>query len=156
MAFLKIVSEEQRIDKLSKDLRTAAFESDILQHVYSSHLVLLAAGHVEQSVIAVLFEYGRAHGNSHIKRFIEKSVERNNSLNCEKIKKILDLFDPSWWPQVQALSSDAERDAVDSLKTLRDQVAHGKRNGTGFSVVDGYCKEVRSFVRKVSLVVIGY
>ncbi|WP_147335682.1 HEPN domain-containing protein [Pseudotabrizicola alkalilacus] len=154
---LTISSEEQRIDKLSVDLRAAADEADLpLQHVFSSHLVLAGAGHVEQSVIFILSEYGRVNGNAIVKRFIEKTVARNNSLDCDKVKKILDHFHLDWWSAVEVATTGPERDAVDSLKTLRDQVAHGKRNGTGFSVVQGYYLNSKRFVRAVSSVVLGY
>lgn len=154
---LTISSEEQRIDKLSVDLRAAADQADLpLQHIFSSHLVLAGAGHVEQSVINILSEYGRINGNLIVKRFIEKTVARNNSLDCEKIKKILDHFHLDWWVAVEGATTGAEREAVDSLKTLRDQVAHGKRNGTGFSVVEGYYSKSKSFVRAVSIVVLGH
>lgn len=102
------------------------------------HLVLAGAGHVEQSVINILSEYGRLNGNPKIRRFVEKTIARNNSLNCEKIKTVTDQFDADWWIQLEATTSEVDRVAVDSLKTLRDQIAHGKRNGTGFSIVEGY------------------
>lgn len=157
MPLPRIDSEEQRLAKLSSDLRTAVDDADLaLQHVFSSHLILAGAGHVEKSVIHILSEYGRQNGNAEIRRFVEKSVSRNNSLNCEKIKKILDLFNASWWGQLEAGTSNDVRDSVDSLKTLRDQIAHGHRNGTGFTVVNGYYLHSRDFVRALSLVVLAH
>lgn len=153
---LLITREEQRLDKLSADLRGAVNDADLsLQHVFSSHLVLAGAGHVEQSVINILSEYGRLNGNPKIRRFVEKTIARNNSLNCEKIKTVTDQFDADWWIQIEATTSEVDRVAVDSLKTLRDQIAHGKRNGTGFSIVESYYKSSKSFVRAFSAVVLG-
>lgn len=155
MPLPRISSEEQRLDRLAKDLREAADGADLsIQHVFSSHLVLAGAGHVENSVIHILSEYGRVHGNPVIKRFVEKAVSRNNSLNCDKIKAVTDQFHSDWWEQIKEETLDAERDAVDSLKTLRDQIAHGRRNGTGFTVVKGYLDSAKIFVRKFSLIVI--
>ena len=153
----QISSEEQRLNKLAKDLRDAADDADLnIQHVFSSHLILAGAGHVENSVIYILSEYGRINGNPAIKRFVEKTVSRNNSLNCDKIKAISDQFQLEWWSHIEATTKDAERDAVDSLKTLRDQIAHGRRNGTGFTVVKGYLDCAKVFVQKFSLVVLGH
>lgn len=157
MPLPRITSEEQRLEQLSADLQSAVDDADLsLQHVFSSHLVLAGAGHVENSVIQILGEYGRVNGNPVMKRFVEKAVSRNNSLNCEKIKLISDQFHPDWWPQLELAMLANEKDAVDSLKTLRDQVAHGRRNGTGFTIVKGYFKNAKLFVRKYSLVVLGH
>lgn len=157
MPLPQITSEEQRLEKLSADLRSAVDDADLnLQHVFSSHLVLAGAGHVENSIIQILSEYGRVNGNPVIKRFVERTVSRNNSLNCEKIKLVSDQFHPEWWPHFEVAIAASEKDAVDSLKTLRDQVAHGKRNGTGFSVVKGYFDNAKVFVRKYSLIVLGH
>ncbi|MGB0696240.1 MAG: HEPN domain-containing protein [Rhodospirillaceae bacterium] len=153
----RITSEEKRLDKLMYDLRNAVDDADLgLQHVFSSHLVLAGAGHVEKSVINILSEYGRTHGNEKMRRFVERTVSRHNSLNCDKIKTVTDQFDPKWWPEIMEASSETERDAVDSLKALRDRIAHGHENGTGFSLVEEYCKKSKSFVRKLSQVILGY
>jgi len=154
----RILIEEQRLDKLSADLRNAVDDADdlTLQHVFSSHLVLAGSGHIEKSVRYVLSEYGRINGNNTIKRFVEKTVARNYSLNCERIKKILDIFNPEWWEKVEAATSETERDAVNSLKTRRDKIAHGERDGTGFSTVDSYYRSSKSFIRAFSTVVLEY
>lgn len=157
MPLLQILSEEQRLDKLSADLQTAVDDAELnLQHVFSSHLILAGAGHVENSVIQILSEYGRVNGNLIIKRFVEKTISRKNSLNCEKIKAVSDQFDTEWWRRLEGEVGFPEMEAVDSLKTLRDQVAHGKRNGTGFTVVKGYFDRAKVFVRKYSFIVLGY
>lgn len=157
MPLPRISSDEQRLAKLSADLKVAVDDADLaLQHVFSSHLVLASAGHVEKSTIHILSEYARQRGDTKLGRFVDKAVSRNNSLNCEKIKKILDMFDPEWWDQLEHSTGVDVRDSVDSLKTLRDQIAHGHRNGTGFSVVNNYYLHSTQFVRSLSMVVVGH
>ena len=157
MPLPRITSEEAKLSQLTLDLADCVSAADLsIQHVFSSHLILAGAGHVENSIIQVLSEYGRINGNLVIKRYVEKSVSRNNSLNCEKIANICNQFDTTWWSHLEGVTLQAERDAVDSLKTLRDQVAHGRRNGTGYSVVKGYVHNAKSFVQKFSVVVLGH
>lgn len=157
MPLPRVISDEQRLSKLASDLRAAVDEADLnIQHVFTTHLVLAGAGHVENSVAHILSEYARIHGNEVVGRFVEKAVARNNSLNCEKIKTVSDQFNLNWWKQIEEQTLLIERDAVDSLKTLRDQVAHGRRNGTGFTIVSGYFDKAKSFVQKFSVVVLGH
>ncbi len=94
MPTLQILSQENRIDKLAANLRNTVDHADLnLQHIYSGHLVLATAGHVENSVIYILSEYGRKHGNKVLSNFVNKIVARNNSLNCRKIEQITNQFD---------------------------------------------------------------
>lgn len=67
-----------------------------------------------------------------------------------EIEKILAKFSSNWWSSIEGATSNAERSAVDSLKTLRDQVAHGAYNGTGFTTVEGYYVGAKRFVEAVS------
>ena len=159
MPLPRITSDETRLDKLAADLKRAVdrVDEDInLQHVFSNHLVLAGAGHIENSVAHILSEYGRIHGNSAIKRFVEKTVFRNNSLNCKKIETVSNQFNLEWWTKIEETTLESERDAVDNLKTLRDNIAHGRHNGTGFYTVKDYFDCAKIFVKKYSIVVLGH
>ncbi|AEI93472.1 hypothetical protein RLO149_c014750 [Roseobacter litoralis Och 149] len=126
-----------------------------IQNVYSSQVVLSASGYVEAAVGVVLAEYGRTRGDIRIARYIGKNVARQNSLNCEKIEKVLRQFDKDWWPTIEAQTNAANIAAVDSLKTLRDQIAHGKNNGTGYSTVKDYYWRAKVFVVDFKSVILG-
>lgn len=142
---------QQRTENLIAMLDSAAPEVEMrILSVFANQLAIRSAGMIEYSVIQILSEYGRLNGNQRIGRFVEKTVERNNSLNCEKIKVVLDNFDVTWWPSIQ-LSCPAEAlEAVDSLKTLRDQLAHGRENGTGLNTVKTYYEGAKVFVSRVN------
>ena len=157
MPLQAVTFEESKLKSLIKDIDTAANVINInSQHILSSHLVLAGSGHVEKSVIQILSNYGSTHGNSAIQKYIQKNVSMKNSLNCEKIEKILNEFDKSWWDSVEKLTTESQRSSVDSLKTLRDQVAHGKANGTGLVVIKKYVQDAKIFVQKLSISVIGH
>ncbi|MEC9245313.1 MAG: HEPN domain-containing protein [Pseudomonadota bacterium] len=125
-----------------------------IQNVFANHIVLASAGYVEDSVLAALSEYGRTHGNPRIARFVEKSVSRNNSLNSEKIENILHQFDKEWWPKIAERTSRENIEAIDSLKTLRDHIAHGRHNGTGYYTVRDYYKRSKRFILDFTYIVL--
>lgn len=151
---LRVTQNRNRIDALLKTMDAAVDEVDPrIQNIFANHVVLVSAGYVEDAVLATLSEYGRVHGNPKIARFAEKAISRNNSLNCEKVEKILHQFDKDWWPEIKAQTPPASMSAIDSLKTLRDQVAHGKPNGTGYMTVKGYYKSSKRFVSDFASVV---
>lgn len=154
MVPLRVIRNGDRIDALLTTMDVAANDADPrIQNVFANHIVLAGAGYVEDAVLATLSEYGRTHGNPRIARFVEKAVARNNSLNCEKIQKILHQFDKDWWPSIEARTPPESLSAIDSLKTLRDQIAHGKPNGTGYMTVKNYYVKSKRFVSDLALVV---
>ncbi len=141
-------SEVQRIDHLVTTLDSTVDSVDpIIQNLYASQVVLAAAGYVESATTHILSEYAQRHGgNPRVSRYIARTVLRNNSLNCEKIKNILDRFDSEWWLTLDRETSDQKKSAVNSLKNLRDAIAHGKQNGTGYTTVKTYYSECKKFV----------
>lgn len=141
----------QRFEALLPDIRAAANTCAMnFQHVYSSYAGLKAAGLVEFGFREILAEYTRRHGDQQLVSYVRNVIEWENSLNCEKLEKLLNRFDAHWWPAIVATTSPGERSAVDSLKTLRDQYAHGKHNGTGYLVVEGYYYSAKRFVIETS------
>ncbi|XAP78324.1 HEPN domain-containing protein [Citromicrobium bathyomarinum] len=151
---LEIIRNQQRIDSVVNEIDAAIVDvSPSLQGVLSSHLVILASGHVELSVKELIKRYGDAHGNRQIVRFMDKTIDRENSLNCEKIENILSRLDRGWWPRLSSSIEPDEISAIDSLKALRDQVAHGRFNGTGFMTVRNYYHGAKKFVTKLDEIV---
>ncbi|WP_407936853.1 HEPN domain-containing protein [Jiella pelagia] len=140
-------SEKDRITSLFILMKKDLISLDSrLQSAFAGYMIVQSSGFIERSVSALLGEYGSRRSNAEISRFLQKTVERENSLNCEKIEKILSRFQKSWWPNISLDLEAGVTEAVDSLKTLRDQIAHGRTNGTGLLVVEGY------FVKAVTLV----
>lgn len=151
---LRVTQNGRRIDALLSTMDAAVGDVDPrIQNVFANHIILASAGYVEDAVLATLSDYGRTHGNPRIARFVEKSVSRNNSLNCEKIEKILHQFDKDWWPSIKNLTAAENISAIDSLKTLRDQIAHGKPNGTGYITVKDYYAKSKRFILDFATVV---
>ncbi|WP_366933762.1 HEPN domain-containing protein [Devosia sp.] len=143
----EIRSARDRLDFQYKLVQGEFDKVDVrLQNVFSNQLALKSAGLVEKSVQYVLNEYARRRSNETIANFVLKQVSWENSLNCEKISKLLDRFDRGWWPEVESSTSEESRLAVDSLKTIRDQIAHGGENGTGMVTIIRYHQASLQFV----------
>jgi hypothetical protein len=151
-----VSSNLSRVESSIALMESAIPGSDIrVQGVFSSHLVILASGHVEISVREIIGSYVKARSNPLISNFSIKTLERENSLNSDKICTILDKFNKDWKTRLFDKLANSEKEAVDSLKTLRDQIAHGKPNGTGYLVVKQYFKESCKYIGKLNDVVFG-
>lgn len=153
---IDIESFIRRSDSL-QELMSKSFE-DVdtrIQTVFANQLVLLASGLIEETCKSTLSEFARRHGHEALYRFVYSTIAYSNSFNCEKIKSQLDRFDRNWWVSIEHDTDLEDREAIDSLKALRDKIAHGKANGTGFATVSRYYKSAKRFSAVFEKVVLG-
>lgn len=144
-----------RIDSILNSIDGSIHDMDIALHgVMSSHVVILCSGHIEISVCEIVKVYALQRSNPLIAKFVAETIERENSLNCKKIYKILDRFNSDWSRALENSATAAQSEAVDSLKTLRDQIAHGRSNGTGYMVVKRYYQDSCRFIECLANVVV--
>lgn len=149
-------SEVDRIRSQFKQYTDLCDKSDFSLHpVYANYMVLKSAGFLESSIRSILAEYARRHSNQQIMRFLIKTVERENSLNCEKISKIICKLDSNIWNSVESKVEIESKEGVDSLKTIRDQVAHGKHNGTSIRTVSQYFENSLGVVELIGKEMLG-
>lgn len=150
-----VASNRNRIENLVSSCNLVFQDVDpAIQSIMANHLVILTAGYVETAVIEIVRVYVANHGNNAIQRFISRSISRENSLNCEKISTILNSFDKDWWKVLSDNLKESEKSAVDSIKALRDQIAHGQVNGTGYIVIRNYNNECYRFIEKLAASVV--
>jgi hypothetical protein len=137
-----LVEIRSRRDRISSQFALIEAEKDKvdvrLLSLFANQMALRCAGLVEKSVQLILAEYARRRANPEIARFVQRQAEWENSLNCEKIEKLLDRFNKDWWRDIEASTTEESRLAIDSLKNIRDQLAHGGENGTGLVSILSY------------------
>lgn len=129
-----------RFNALSRDV-----DIDILP-ILSNHMVLRVAGLVENAIQAIFSEYCRRHSNREISSFIKRTINRENSLNTEKIKNVIEKLDSKIWQSISGILDSVQTEALDSIKAIRDQIAHGKTNGTGLRIVWRYFDEIKKML----------
>jgi RiboL-PSP-HEPN len=148
---LEVVKHRNQIDARIKRIdEMVPNVDDFLQNVLASHLLLLSAGYLEKSFVYLLQDYSSKRGNKAIQRFVKIAIGRQNSIGCEKIENVLNNFDKDWWSTLLKSTSDEERAAVDSVKALRDSIAHGGVNGTGYLTIKQYDRQIKTFIIKVA------
>ena len=112
-----------------------------IQTIAANYLAVAASGLLETGVQTILVEFAENHSSPRVSKYVERELSWKSTLNCHKIDSLLAHFEPSWKEEFCKRRSKAQRDAINSLKTLRDCVAHGKHNGTRYTVVKDYYKK---------------
>jgi hypothetical protein len=150
MASPAIQSHRAKTQNLLELCKFSATLGDLrIQAYLSKYLIIMASAYIELSVKEVLGLFCDSRSHPAIKEFVESTISWENSLNCRKIEEILGRFDKSVWSQLQTELDVEALSSIDSLKTLRDQVAHGKDNGTGYVVISRYFGAILDFSEKL-------
>lgn len=131
------------------------FEDLRAQGICAKYIAIIAAGHIEIVTQRNLYEYARRRSEERIANFVLSTIQWENSLNCEKIKKILDKFDSGLKKKIFSLLDNETVEAIDSLKNLRDILAHGGDNGVSLGTVKRYFSAVDRYAQAMHQVLLN-
>ena len=150
MASPAIVSHREKTRNLALLCKEAADFPDVrFQGYLAKYLAIMASAYIEISVKEVIGQFCEKRAHPLLQEFITTTISWENSLNCRKIEQILDKFDKGLWPKLLGTLSERETAAIDSLKALRDQIAHGNDNNTGYIVITRYFESITEFPEKL-------
>lgn len=130
-----------------KDVILLCSEADDLkvQAMLVRVLIILASAYIEISLKEIVGEFAEKRSSPSIAKFIKTTISYENSLNCKKIESIVGRLGVDYQSCLKPLMSDETRAAIDSLKALRDVIAHGGENATGHIVITKYFKAIEKF-----------
>jgi hypothetical protein len=115
----------------------------------------MASAYIEISVKEELSEFCENKSHPAIKEFVKTTLAWENSLGCNKIETILGRFDKRIWDRLITTLTEEQVASIDSLKALRDQIAHGKDNNTGYLVISRYFDAIVDFPEKLAVALKG-
>ncbi|RTM14530.1 MAG: hypothetical protein EKK33_05085 [Bradyrhizobiaceae bacterium] len=143
-----------QIAALETKLTYSVTKFDALTDIYlqshlAKYLIIVTAGYFEQVVQSSLTNYARPRAQSEIVNYIDTTLSWEGSINRRKLERILARFDSAWFTALEAIALDAEKQAVDSVKDLRDQLAHGNDNGIGYGTARTYHFLVRNYASRL-------
>ncbi len=112
-------------------------------------MAILTPGFFEQAVQTALGDFAKRCAHNDVSNYVDSTLAWEGSINREKLSKILKRFNESWYEAVELIATDSEKNAVDSIKELRDKLAHGVDNGTGYGTIKGYHQQTRAYVERL-------
>jgi hypothetical protein len=146
------------VDRLKKRL-DATFErcgklgpgADMeVQSDLASYLCVLVSGYLERAAAELVIEHARRSGGPTLQRYVEASTRRFGNANCERLKKLLGNFHLDWRARLDSFLVDEFKEAVDSIVSLRNEIAHGGSAGITYSRIMGYYVLVQRVIDEIS------
>lgn len=127
---------KQQLDATFAHVEGAALSPELISH-FSRYLCVLVSGHVEQSIKELIAQYVRTKSSPQIQRFMGQRMRRVQNIDLDRLKELLESFDPAWW-QALALSRPDELLALDSFAAVRNGVSHGADSGITLGTIRQY------------------
>lgn len=121
-----------------------SYEYDNL-NLTNKFFVIECSSFLEISFAEAINLYAEKRCSPSIKRFVTKKIAYQNTLNCKKIYSILEELNPKLKVAFDSEFSEREREAIDSINAIRNQIAHGGNNGTGHVQLWNYIHPLRDF-----------
>lgn len=137
----------QRIDSLVARIDSMEHGSEI-QSDLSRYLCVVSHGLLEQSVETLYCEYAKSKSHARIYRYMNERSRIGSNFSMETLLQTVGGFDQDWEEEIRKHPDfDQLKSGIDSLRSLRNQVAHGENTGVSYVLAKDYLKSVKSVVR---------
>lgn len=119
----EVARRRQRIAALIGTINGAGLSAELTAH-YARYLCVLVSGYAEQSVKELVTQYSRSKSNEPIQRYVGKQVGLVRNIDQERLKQLIEAFDPEWWRALSHARPD-ELEAFGSVAAVRNSISHG-------------------------------
>jgi len=121
-----------------------------LRSDFAKYLCILVSGYLENAVVELVLEHARRSGAPSFERFVETRTRRFANANAQRLNELLGSFDPEWRATLESVLVDDLKDAVDSVVSLRNAVAHGESVGVTYQRILEYYERVQKIVDRIA------
>lgn len=140
---------KQRLDSTFQRVKGAEFDPE-LQSDFARYLCVLVSGYFEKAVSELVLEHARKAGGPSLQRFVEARTRRFTNANAARVLDLLGSFDADWQRTMSSHLVDELRDAVNSVVSLRNRIAHGNSVGLTYQRISEYYIRVEKVINLIA------
>jgi hypothetical protein len=140
---------EQRLDATFGRLNGTGADPEVISD-FSRYLCILVSGYLEKALYELVVDHARRVGAPSLVRFIDQRTRKFTNAKSAKIFELVGDFDPDWRRSLEEILSDDLKDAVDSVVSLRNKIAHGESVGVTYVQIQDYYTRVQKVVGLVA------
>ncbi len=143
-----IHSHKQRIEAAFVRSATLSHDTELLAD-YAKYLCVLVSGFVEKAISEIVLEHARRVGAPSLQRYVERNTSRFTNANSTRVLQLLGSFNADWEKQIRSFIVDEYKDALDSIISLRHQIAHGSSVGVTYIRIKEYFNSVKKVIEYI-------
>ena len=133
----QIEAQKDKLDALFEKARKMSEDAELLSH-WAKYLCILVCGFLENSVEACLVEYSKQHGDENLHNFISKQIRSFQNPKMGKILELFGSFNKTWEDDLKKQLDGQISDAVNSIVSNRNLIAHGDSSQLSMSALKNY------------------
>jgi hypothetical protein len=142
---------KQRLDATFERVKDLQYDPE-LQSDFAKYLCVLVSGYIERAMVELVLEHARGKGGPTLLRFVEQRTRTFTNANASRIQELLGSFDPAWRQKLEEnILIDGWKDAVDSVVSLRNTIAHGGSVGLTYSRIGEYYRRAQNVIDQVAI-----
>lgn len=132
-----------RLDRAFTRVRGLPASTDTeLSADLARYLCVLVAGFVETSLFEFVSEHARTRAQPQIQRFVESRTRRIQNVKFQKLCDLMGAFSSAWRIDLEAFADPEQRDALNSVVSTRNEIAHGGSVGITFAQLEKHYKKI--------------
>ena len=116
------------------------------QNHFARYYCVLVCGFVENCVKIIVHDFVEKAGRRESASYIRNRIGRFSDIGKQELSTFAHSFSNLWGEKLDSYLDGAAGAALDSLKNIRNQVAHGGNLSTSLGQIDGYFREIDDLI----------
>lgn len=141
----------QLIAEVDEIFKRAEAQSDMeVQSDYAKYLVIRLGGLVEQVVTEIVLTHVGGQASATVLSHTTWRMKRFQNPDVERVVGLVKSFDRRWGEELDDVISKSEREALGSVRTQRNRIAHGQPSTVSLVQAKGYFTEIKTMLGRVA------
>ena len=142
---------ERKLDSLF--LLVDALPNDEVKARLADYLCIRIAGLIERVVKQLVGEFMDGASQQEVNKYVTTKMKSVTNLNHIKLGKLLESFSRDWQDDYTRNATDEEIASLDSILHLRNSIAHGGDQTTGYDKVKLHYGNVKTVIGRLKLII---
>lgn len=119
------------------------------QSHFARYYCVLVCGFIENCIKIVVIDFAQNSGRSEVAAYVGSRISRFGDIGKQELSSFIHSYSNTWGKHVDSFMDGPAGEALDSLKNIRNQVAHGGSMSTSLGQIDAYFSEIDKLVEFV-------
>jgi len=145
----EVSRRKQQLDATFGRAATTSHDAE-LQADLARYLCVLVSGFLEQAVVELLLEHTRTRAGKTVHQYAETTLRHFTNPNAQRLVDLLARFHADWRKDIEVFLVDERKDAVNSIISLRNAIAHGQPIEVTVNRVRRYYDAIQTVVERIA------
>ena len=142
---------QQLIAEVEQVFERASSQTELqVQSDYAKYLVVRVSGMVEQVIIEVVSAHVAPRSSPTVAARVSWSLRTFQNPSIDRVLQLVASFNRLWRDELELTLTIEERDALSSINTQRNRIAHGEDSTVSLVQVRQYHDEIKKLLSKVA------